>query len=95
MNWRWVLGALGLAFVALAATVAFGAWNPFAASYPQGVDVSWRQGPIDWPALARGNVRFAYVKATEGSDYSLGGAGYTNLDSSKVVVKVPSIGMKA
>jgi lysozyme len=34
-----------------------------------GVDVSNHQGDIDWPALARSNVAFAYIKATEGGDF--------------------------
>ena len=34
-----------------------------------GVDVSNHQGDIDWPALARNNVAFAYIKATEGGDF--------------------------
>jgi len=32
-----------------------------------GVDVSHHNGQIDWPAVARSNVRFAYVKASEGA----------------------------
>jgi GH25 family lysozyme M1 (1,4-beta-N-acetylmuramidase) len=39
----------------------------------QGIDVSGWQGNVDWPAQVRQNVKFAYVKATEGhtfrSDY--------------------------
>ena len=35
----------------------------------QGVDVSHHQGQIDWAALARGDVQFAYIKATEGADH--------------------------
>lgn len=31
-----------------------------------GIDVSHHQGDIDWDAVARSNVRFAYCKATEG-----------------------------
>ncbi len=34
-----------------------------------GVDVSNHQGDIDWLALARSNVAFAYIKATEGGDF--------------------------
>ena len=56
--------------MALVATpVALGAWNPLAAPYVQGIDVSAHQGPIDWNAATRGDVRFAYIKATEGSDF--------------------------
>jgi lysozyme len=34
-----------------------------------GVDVSNHQGDINWPALARNHVAFAYIKATEGGDF--------------------------
>jgi lysozyme len=34
-----------------------------------GVDVSHHQGDIDWPTLARTDVSFAYIKATEGGDF--------------------------
>jgi lysozyme len=35
--------------------------------YPvRGIDVSHYQGTIDWPTVARHDVTFAYVKATEG-----------------------------
>ena len=36
----------------------------------RGVDVSEYQGEIDWPVLAAQNVRFAYIRATEGSGYA-------------------------
>jgi lysozyme len=59
------------ALLALAPVGAIGlGWSsPLAARYVQGVDVSWHQGPIDWRALAAGDVRFAYIKATEGGDH--------------------------
>jgi lysozyme len=34
----------------------------------RGIDVSHYQGTIDWPAVARDGVAFAYIKATEGVD---------------------------
>ncbi len=34
-----------------------------------GVDVSHHQGAIDWLTLARTDVSFAYIKATEGGDF--------------------------
>src|SRR5262245_34821654 len=68
-RWRIIAAAGALLFAGAAAPVALGAWNPFAANYVQGVDVSWHQGPIDWNAVSRAEVRFAYVKATEGADY--------------------------
>jgi len=33
----------------------------------RGVDVSYYQGEIDWRTLRRSGVRFAYIKATEGT----------------------------
>ena len=39
-----------------------------AASVP-GIDVSGHQGNVDWPAWWNEGNRFAYVKATEGTDY--------------------------
>jgi lysozyme len=35
----------------------------------EGVDVSNHQGAIDWQSLARDNVHFAYIKASEGGDF--------------------------
>ncbi|MBO4327148.1 MAG: glycoside hydrolase family 25 [Clostridia bacterium] len=44
--------------------------TPSKAQYPvRGVDVSRYQGDIDWPVLAGQDIRFAYIKATEGSTY--------------------------
>jgi lysozyme len=34
-----------------------------------GIDVSAHQGVIDWLAVARDNIRFVYIKATEGGDF--------------------------
>ncbi|SHI16833.1 lysozyme [Sporobacter termitidis DSM 10068] len=39
--------------------------------YPvKGVDVSSYQGDIDWGALGRQDIRFAFIKATEGSGHT-------------------------
>ncbi len=35
----------------------------------RGIDVSRHQGVIDWPAVARAGIAFAWIKATEGGDY--------------------------
>lgn len=44
--------------------------HPDAKSYPvKGVDVSTYQGNIDWPVLAKNDLIFAFIKATEGSSY--------------------------
>ena len=44
--------------------------NPSAKKYPiQGVDVSAYQGDIDWKKLAGQDIDFAFIKATEGSNF--------------------------
>ena len=44
--------------------------NPSDKAYPvRGVDVSAYQGDIDWNALAKQNISFAFIKATEGSSF--------------------------
>ena len=35
-----------------------------------GIDVSHHQGAIDWQAVAGDGVAFAYIKATEGGDFT-------------------------
>lgn len=35
-----------------------------------GVDVSTYQGDIDWPTIESQGIHFAYIKATEGEDYT-------------------------
>lgn len=35
----------------------------------QGIDVARYQGDINWQQLRAANIRFAYIKATEGGDY--------------------------
>ena len=59
-----VIGVATLSFL-----LAAGFWSPWAGRYVQGVDVSRHQGDIDWHALARTDIRFVYVKASEGGDY--------------------------
>lgn len=44
--------------------------NPSVEKYPvRGVDVSAYQGEIDWEVLAGEGIRFAFIKATEGSSF--------------------------
>ena len=70
MRKLWIAGAVvGAALLAIAAPVVLGVWNPLTENYAQGVDVSAHQGRIDWDALARADVRFAYIKASEGATY--------------------------
>lgn len=63
------LGVLAIGSLAAIGAAASGVWTPWAARYVEGVDVSWHQGAIDWRALAATDVRFAYIKATEGGDH--------------------------
>jgi lysozyme len=45
-------------------------WRPSLAEGERyGVDVSAHQGDIDWGAVAGDEIEFAYIKATEGSDF--------------------------
>ncbi|SON55118.1 Lysozyme M1 precursor [Hartmannibacter diazotrophicus] len=44
--------------------------EPGPETYPvQGIDVSKYQGDIDWNAVHRAGISFAYIKATEGGDH--------------------------
>lgn len=36
----------------------------------RGIDLSHHQGPVDWGRVARAGIDFAYLKATEGTDYT-------------------------
>jgi lysozyme len=43
--------------------------DPAPSAYPiHGIDVSYYQGPIDWPTVHVNGTTFAYIKATEGGD---------------------------
>ena len=45
-------------------------YEPDRVRFPmRGIDVSHHQGVIDWPAVARDDVAFAYLKASEGGDF--------------------------
>lgn len=45
-------------------------YSPDRSSYPlRGIDVSRHQGQIDWPAVAKSDVAFVILKATEGGDH--------------------------
>ena len=65
------VGIALLAIVALALAAWLWAihWRPSESAWPrQGIDVSRHQGLIDWPTVARQDVDFAYIKASEGGD---------------------------
>jgi lysozyme len=36
----------------------------------EGIDASHHQGPIDWPQVAGAGIRFAYLKASEGTGFT-------------------------
>lgn len=66
----WLLAIVSLAYW----LVDTGRWTPARpdfSHYPVvGVDVSRHQGNIDWDRLAEAGVDFAYIKATEGGDWT-------------------------
>jgi lysozyme len=46
------------------------AWRPALQHAERfGIDVSNHQGSVDWSRVAADDIRFAYVKATEGGDF--------------------------
>ncbi|ALN59856.1 glycosyl hydrolase family 25 lysozyme [Lysobacter enzymogenes] len=74
-RWRRIaMRTVAVAATALAIGIAarwwFLHWQPDRARYPlRGIDVSHHQGAIDWRAVARDDVAFAYLKASEGGDH--------------------------
>jgi lysozyme len=64
-----VLAGLGLLVVGAAGLWLFAtSWAPARADYPvQGIDVSQRQGAIDWRKARADGVDFAYIRATHGA----------------------------
>lgn len=68
-GWRFIALAGVLVAAGVGALIASGFWSPWAGKFVQGVDVSRHQGDIDWHTLAGTDIRFAYIKATEGADY--------------------------
>ena len=65
---RWALACL----LAACADPGAGAWRPATVcgkgpTVP-GIDVSYHQGAIDWPAVRAGGVEFAFIRATDGAD---------------------------
>jgi lysozyme len=74
-RWRRIaMGTFAIAATVLAVGIAARAWflhwQPDRERYPlRGIDVSHHQGAIDWSAVARDDVAFAYLKASEGGDH--------------------------
>ncbi|HEX2898860.1 MAG TPA: glycoside hydrolase family 25 protein [Bacteroidia bacterium] len=63
-GWRWLFA------FALLASMAAGGWWLWKNRYPiKGIDVSRYQGKIDWRKVKAAGYRFAFIKATEGTDY--------------------------
>jgi lysozyme len=71
-RWPWVVGAVVVSICLSAALVWF-VWLPeyrpaLQPGEQYGIDVSHHQGDIDWDQVAADDIRFAYIKATEGDD---------------------------
>lgn len=51
--------------------VALPNWRPpLAEGEVYGIDVSHHQGHVDWDAVVRDGIEFAYIKASEGGDFA-------------------------
>lgn len=62
--------AVGGVISIVGAAVFFMNWEPDRGNHPfRGIDVSHHQGDIDWDKVAADDVTFAYMKASEGSDF--------------------------
>ncbi|MCK2214823.1 hypothetical protein MF672_013615 [Actinomadura sp. ATCC 31491] len=60
---------LGLLAAIAALGIGAGSGSAYAADGVPGVDVSNWTGEIDWPNVASGGAKFAFVQLTEGTDY--------------------------
>ncbi|KAG6334825.1 hypothetical protein ID866_4262 [Astraeus odoratus] len=58
-----------LTHLALALALSAVKANPVKRDNPQGIDVSSHQPDIDWNSVVSNGIVFAYIKATEGTDY--------------------------
>jgi len=61
---------VAMAAPAIVGVVAFRYWDPGRQFDVRGVDVSHHQGFVDWAALAEDDTAFAYIKSTEGGDWT-------------------------
>lgn len=71
----WVVTAAILVLALVAPTAWWFLWFPherpsLREGEVYGVDVSHHQGAIDWPAVASDDIAFAYIKASEGGDFT-------------------------
>ncbi len=73
-RWPWIVGGVTLLVAALAGAFWFlfvPNWRPpLRDGERYGVDVSNHQGAIHWQAVADDKIAFAYIKATEGGDFT-------------------------
>ena len=71
---RRLILAFALAVLVTGALCFFGIWIPNEPSrqkYPiRGIDVSHHQGGVNWNQVRADGIRFAYIKATEGADFT-------------------------
>jgi len=65
----WVRILLGAVLAGVTAVAVAPSDHAAAAGGIEGIDVSSHQGNVDWGAVAGAGIRFAYVKATEGTSY--------------------------
>ena len=69
-----VIGFLAAIALIVFVLCFFGIWipnKPSEARYPvRGIDVSHHQGDIDWKSAKAFGIHFAYLKATEGADFT-------------------------
>lgn len=73
-RWQWVVAGALVVVCAFAAALSFlfvPNWRPPLRDGERfGVDVSAHQDDIDWGAVASDKVDFAYIKASEGGDFT-------------------------
>jgi lysozyme len=73
-RWPWVAGGILVVLAAAAASLWFlfvPNWRPpLRDGERYGIDVSNHQGTVDWRAVAEDGIEFAYVKASEGGDFT-------------------------
>ncbi|MEM1008274.1 MAG: GH25 family lysozyme, partial [Myxococcota bacterium] len=65
-----ILFLLGVAWLGMVGQRGLQCNNPLRTRYPiRGIDVSHHQGRIRWSKIKSQEIRFAYLKATEGKDF--------------------------
>jgi lysozyme len=74
-RWPWVLGIVLAGGVGIAVALLWFMWlpqyrPPLQEGEEYGIDVSHHQGSIDWRRVAADDISFAYIKATEGGDFT-------------------------